>query len=218
MKTNFLLLLLAFCLGTFSLHAQDAADDSFYSLDKIQSVEIDLPYPNWAYLLDSLRFNGDGLLLGNVSINGTSFENVGVRYSETNVFQPGEKRNNLYIQLDYIDQSQKIEGHTQVHLSNALRDPSMVREVLSFAIARTYMPAPQANYANVSINDELVGLYVNVEPIGKAFLERNFGSSDGACFKARSFRKNDQFPDNCKQKLYGSLEYDSGGRVFPGQL
>ena len=43
-----------------ALHAQEST--GYYGMDKIQEVRISFVQDNWAYLLDSLRFNGDGLL------------------------------------------------------------------------------------------------------------------------------------------------------------
>ena len=128
-----------------ALHAQEST--RYYGMDKIQEVRISFVQDNWAYLLDSLRFNGDGLLLGNLEINGQRFQNVGVRYKASKSFTPGKMRNSLHIELDYINQEQKLEGHRTVELSNALRDPSMIREVLAYELARDYMPAPRANSA-----------------------------------------------------------------------
>ena len=45
--------------------------------------------------------------------------------------------------------------------------------MLAYEVARNYMPASRANFANVYVNDTLQGLYVNVEDVGKDFLERS---------------------------------------------
>ena len=63
------------------------------------------------------------------------------------------------------------------------QDPSFVREVLSYEIARKYMPASKANYANVYVNDTLIGLYTNVESVGGEFLEGHYNSSDNPFIK-----------------------------------
>ena len=200
----------------FVLGQADAqnSEQSFYDTDKIQEVRIDFSQNNWAYLLDSLRFNGSGLLPGNARINGTTFENVGIRYEADQPFTPGQKRNSLYIQLDFSDAATNLEGHTSLMFSNALRDPSMVREVLGFEIARNYMPAPRANYVNVYINDELRGLYANIETLDPVFLETHFGSSDGAFFQARPYSQYDNFPEGCKQRIYGALEYEEDPECY----
>lgn len=209
MKNPLLLLVCVFLTSFTPIQAQ-----SFYDAGKIQEVRIQFPFDNWVYLLDSLRFNGDGLLGGSVRINGVAYENAGVRYEADQPFSPGEMRNSLHIRLNYMEESQHLEGHQTLHFSNALRDPSMVREVLGFEIASSYMPAPRANYARVYINDKLYGLFVNVETIEPVFLEKHFGSSDGAFFKARSYSQYDNFPEGCKRSLYGSLEYESDSECY----
>ena len=45
------------------------------------------------------------------------------------------------------------------------------------------MPAPEANYVNLYVNDTLIGLYVNVEAINKDFLLKHFDHKSGPFFK-----------------------------------
>jgi len=73
----------------------------------------------------------------------------------------------------------------------------MVREVLGFEIARSYMPAPQANYAQVKINNGLYGLFVNVEPLDEGFLNKHYGSAEGPFFSARLHDYYEREPRGC---------------------
>jgi hypothetical protein len=203
------LLLLFFLACVFSASAQS----DFYKTDKIQDIQLTFEEDNWAYLLDSLRTNGNGLLLGNVTINGTEYKNVGVRYRGSKSFRAGGKRNALYIKLNYINKKQNIDGHTSIKLSNSMRDPSLVREVLSYEIARDYMPAPQANYASVGVNKANYGMFVNVQAVDKAFLENYYGTSEGAFFKVNTDADIDE-PAGCKQNIFGSLEYDESVKCY----
>ncbi len=203
------LLLFFFLACVFSASAQS----DFYKTDKIQDIQLTFEEDNWAYLLDSLRTNGNGFLLGNVAINGTEYNNVGVRYRGSKSFRPGGKRNALYIKLNYINKKQNIDGHSSIKLSNSMRDPSLVREVLSYEIARDYMPAPQANYASVGINKANYGVFVNVQAVDKAFLTQYFGDSEGAFFKVNNDADIDE-PEGCKQNIFGSLEADKGVKCY----
>lgn len=211
---NPLLLIALFLVVALGNSAAQSTEKSFYDSDKIQEVRILFPFDNWMYLLDSLRFNGSGYLQGSVKINGKTYDNVGVRYEADQPFTPGQKRNSMRIQLNFLDEEQNLEGHVSLHFSNALRDPSMVREVLGFEIARANMPAPRANYANVYINSELQGLFANIETIDPVFLEKYYGSSDGAFFQARSHSQYDNFPEGCKKGIYGAMEYESDPECY----
>lgn len=188
------------CLVPFFLGAQS---NNFYAPDQIQEVRITFSGDNWKYLLDSLRYNGDELLNGNVSINGTPIENAGVRYRDGRSFTPNGRRNGLFVDLGQAD----YQGYNVIDLSSALRDPSLVREVLASEIAGTYFHSPKANFAKVFINDELYGLFVNKEAVAKGYLERVFGESTGALAMPHK-DPSEIVPAGCIQKAYGSLQLE----------
>lgn len=193
--------------------AQEEGAQSFYDVGTIQEIKISFEQENWRYALDSLRFNGEGLLLGTVEINGQRFSDIGVRYRESRSFQPGNKRNSLYLKLNFIDKEQNYEGRSTVKLSSALRDPSMVREVFGYEVARQYMPAPMANYARVFVNGEYYGLFVNIEPVDDAFLSRTFGHKDGTFLRC-SPNLLDPEPAGCKSDVFGSLQFDESAKCY----
>ena len=210
MKRSILILFSLFFLSTFS---PVAAQDDFYDVNAIQEIKITFEQDNWRYVLDSLRFNGEGLLLGAIEINGQKFNDIGVRYRGSRSFQPGNKRNSLYIKLNFIDKEQSYQGQQTVKLSSALRDPSMVREVLGYEIARKYMPAPRANYTKVIVNGEYYGLFVNVEPIDDAFLTHHFGNSKGTFVQCAPNLVEEE-PQGCKSDVFGSLQYDNSAKCY----
>ena len=185
----------------------------FYATKNIQDIKLYFAEDNWSYLLDTLRKNGNRYLLGHAEINGKKYKNIGVQIADGRGFQPDQKRNDLVIKLNLVDRVQNHQGYSTIHLSCARRDPSMVREVLGFEIARDYMPAPKANYARVSINDKYYGLLVNIESVDRKFLETNFGDSDGTFFKGEPEIYPDA-PDFCKKRVYSSLVTEEDVRCY----
>ena len=128
-----------FLLAPILLFAQA---EKFYSSDQIQEIRIQFQADNWKYLLDSLRFNGEELLEGSVSINGaTAMQGAGVRYRDGRSFTPNGKRNGIFVDLG----ENSFGDYQTMDLSSALRDPSLVREVLASEIARTYFDAPHSS-------------------------------------------------------------------------
>lgn len=177
----------------------------FYDINTIQEIRISFKENNWRDILDSLRYNGNNMLAGTVEINKQKFEGAKIRYRSARAFQIGGKRNSLHISLA---DGQDYQGYNKFELSNALRDPSMVREVLAYEIARKYMPAPKANYAKVQINGDSYGFFVNIESVEGKFLEENFGESDGELYHATT-ATNMALPDGCNAKNFGSLQYEA---------
>lgn len=208
-----LLIFSMFCLAPANSQNNSNTPD-FYKTDQVQDIKITFKQDNWKYTLDSLRFNGNEFMEAVVEINGQHYPEAGVQYKDSKSFSTGAERNSFNIQLDYKKEGQQIDGYSKLKLSNALRDPSMVREVLGFEIARNYMTAPFANYARVSVNGDYYGLLVNIESVeDPAFRKRYFNNADNAFFKANESLKNEG-NEGCKKNIYGSLEHDEKAACY----
>lgn len=155
----------------------------FYDLNTIQTIEITFAESNWDQLLDNAyASSGDYILAQQVKINGIVFDSVGVKYKGNSTYNPNQNKNPFHIELDtYKDH--KYEAYTDIKLSNVAKDPSFLREVLSYQILRQYMDAPLSNYANVYVNGTLLGLYSNSESISKKFVDSRFYSKRNTFIK-----------------------------------
>jgi len=165
-------------LFTTTLNGQD-----FYNLNTIQTIEITFAQNNWDQLLDNAYAStGDYILAETVTINGEVFDSVGVKYKGNSTYQSNQTKNPFHIELDtYKDH--KYENYTDIKLSNVAKDPSFLREVLSYQILRQYMDAPLSNFANVYVNGTLIGLYSNSEAISKKFVNSRFYSKTNTFIK-----------------------------------
>lgn len=206
------ILVLAFCVSMWGIgfvSGQNQPD--FYHTNTVQEVSITFEQDNWRDILDSLRYNGSETLTGTVIINGQRFDEARVRYRNARAFQIGGMHNSLYIQLPA---GKTYQGYSIIELSNALRDPSMVREVLAYEIARQYMPAPKANYAKIAINGNYYGFFVNVESVrDPKFLAEHFGTGDGELYQAElAIRQT--LPDGCNARAFASLQYDGNEACY----
>ncbi|MEM6699131.1 MAG: CotH kinase family protein [Bacteroidota bacterium] len=188
------------------------AQQDFFSLDDIQEIKIQTEAEKWRYLLDSLRVNGDGTLDASVEINGKNYEKAKFRYQDFKAFTPSEKINPLHIELD-----KKYGMHTTIQLSNALRDPSLLREVMAYEIIRNYMPAPRANLVKVYINDEFYALLINIEPIDEAYLKKYYGDAKGTFFKSQP-QLGVKVSSGCKRTAFASLQYDQSLVCYQDQF
>lgn len=162
-----------------------AAGQNFYDVNQVNRIEIVFAESNWDSILDSLYAAGQGgRLVGTVVVNGVRFDSVGVRYKGQSSYHPDRIKNPLNIRMDYLVNDQLVDGcYGTLKLSNVYKDPSFVREVLSYETARKYMVAGQANFSNLYINNVLIGLYVSDQDVDKFFTRTHFGSDEGARFK-----------------------------------
>jgi len=180
-----------------------SAQEDFYNLNTIREIKITFDQANWDHLLDSLFEAGDEERLpGHLSIDGQAFDSVGIRYKGYSSVNVDFIKNPLNIKLDYVHNDQEYLGIQKIKLSNVIHDPSFIREVLSFDIARNYLSAPRANWANVYINDTLTGLFVNVESVNKDFTDDHFGSRNNSFFKGEPLELEYPFGSNANLQYY----------------
>lgn len=204
----YLLTITFYFLTPFTTQAQQ----DFFALDEIQEIKIKTEAEKWRYLLDSLRINGDGVLEASVEINGKNYEKAKFRYQNFRAFTPNAKINPLHIELD-----EKHGIHNTLSLSHALRDPSLLREVMAYEIIRNYMPAPRANLAKVYVNDEFYALLVNIEPIDEAYLKKYYDSAEGTFFRSQP-QIGAKVTTGCKKTAFASLQYDQSLLCYQDQF
>jgi hypothetical protein len=179
MKQKIVSCILVMLAITGTVYGQD-----FYDINTINTVELTFEQSNWDSLLDSLYVDGnENRLIGTAKINGILFDSVGVRYKGNSSYNAGQNKNPLNIKLDYIIDGQEYEGYGTLKLANGYKDPSFVREVLSYEIARDYMPASLANFCKVFINGTYLGLYTSVQDVDKKFLRTHYYNGNNPFFK-----------------------------------
>jgi hypothetical protein len=214
MKKFILFFLLAVICSATVLTAQKSDFNDFYNTERIQDVRLQFKQKNWKVFLDSLKVNGEEMLLGTLTIGAKQYKNVGIRYSGSKSFSYGGERNSFQVKLNQINKEQNHQGVTRLKLSNALRDPSMVREVLGYEIARKYMRASRANYTRMYVNGEYRGLYVNVEHVDGNFLTSQFGTKEGTLVKGAQPGDGMKADNGCLKNIPGTLMYEEDASCY----
>ena len=150
---------------------------SFYDIGTIQEIKIVFSQSNWDYMLDTAKAGDESYLMAQtVTINGTVFDSVGVKYKGNSTYKANQTKNPWHIELDTY-KPQDYQGFKDIKLSNVAKDPSFLREVLTYEVARKYMVAPRSNYAVVYVNGSQIGLYSNSEAISKTFVKLHLSSN-----------------------------------------
>lgn len=174
MKKYLFLIIVTALLGIQS-YAQE-----LYDINTITEIEITFEENNWENILEQYYTNNNGeRLLADVTVNGISYDSVGVRFKGNVTYSPSNGKNPLNIKLDYI-KNHDYDGYETLKLTNGQHDPSFVREVLSYKIARQYMVAPQSNYAKVTINGNLYGIFSSSENVSSDFQKDYLYARKGA--------------------------------------
>jgi hypothetical protein len=160
-----------------------SAQNDLYDIHQIQEIKINFYQSDWRHILDSLfiNFGEEGRLVCDVAVNGKDYPKAGIRFKGFSSYDVDRIKNPFNIDLDYTYKHQNYQGYTKLKLGNVTYDPSFVREAVSYKIAQKYMPASQANFAKIYINDVYAGLYVSVEAVDDKYISKFF-ESEGNCF------------------------------------
>jgi hypothetical protein len=163
--------------------AHGVLNADFYDPAVVQDIRLYFAQSNWDTILDQLYAAGEERLLGTAVINGVTYDSVGVRYKGNSSYNASRVKNPFNIKLDYVIEDQNIDGYTTIKLANGFSDPSFIRETLGYEIARKYMPASKANYANVYVNNVRIGIYTNDQDIDDDFGDSYFNCGSNVRIK-----------------------------------
>jgi hypothetical protein len=162
---------------------------NIFEINNIKDVKVTFAYPDWDKKLDSLKKLGNEYrLFGKVTIDGIIYDSCGIRYKGNSSYNSVRNLETpklpFNIKINEVKKGQKLPGgYETLKLSNVFRDPSFLREALSYEIFRKYMPASKANYVRLFVNEKLIGFYNSVEPVDDILLKKYFGSDKGVLVK-----------------------------------
>ncbi len=186
-----------------------------FELNKVKEVRVTFKEKGWDDVLDSLKKLGnDYRLPGTVYIDGIRYDSCSIRYkgnsSYNNVRNLGSSKLPFNIKSNEFKRKQRFPGgYETMKLTNIFRDPSFVREALSYEIARKYMPASKANFVRLYVNEQFLGVYNSIEPIEDVFLKNNFGNFKGDLVKCD--------PDWNVQEKKGCPHGDKSSLMYIGE-
>jgi len=160
------------------------ADVPLYSPDVLRTLFLEFENADWEQELADFK-NTDVQVPARLVVDGKSYRHVGVHFHGTSSFMgvPDGSKRSLVLTLDFIHRNQNLGGYRKLILLNSHEDPSFLRTVLAFEIARDYIPAPKANHVRLVINGESWGVYVNQQFFNKDFVREWFGTTKGARWK-----------------------------------
>lgn len=129
--------------------------------------------------------NTDVEMPATLTVDGKTYPDVGVHFRGMSSFMmvPEGRKRSLNLSLNWIHKGQDIDHYNTFNLLNSHEDPSFLRSVLFYEVARHYLPAPKANFVRVVINGENWGVYVNVQQFNKDFVKDWFDTKKGARWK-----------------------------------
>lgn len=170
-----------------------------YDLDHLLRVELELPADDWDQLRTQTRTLADTLLKedcqsepfespftwfeASATIDGQHFERVDLR-KKGFLGSMSEEKPALKLDLGEYEDDATFQGERRLTLNNAVSDPAYVRQCVSYGFFDDAgLPAPRCSLAQVMVNGEDLGIFVNVEPIKEPMLARLFDDGEGNLYE-----------------------------------
>ncbi len=155
-----------------------------YDAGTLRTVFLQFENTDWEQELADFH-NTDVDVPATLTVDGKVYKDVGVRFRGMSSYMmvPEGRKRSLNITLDMAHPDQSLLGARTLNLLNSHEDGTYLHAVLYSKIARAYIPAPDANFVRVSINQESWGVYVSAEQYNKDFLQKWYGTTGGARWK-----------------------------------
>ena len=127
----------------------------------------------------------------NLVIDGESYKNVGIRgkgnTSLSSVAAMGSSRYSFKIEFDKYDSTKSYHGLDKISLNNLIQDNTMLKDYLTYQMMNAFgVPSSLSSFVYITVNGEDWGLYLAVEGVEEAFLQRNYGNDYGELYKPDS--------------------------------
>ncbi len=126
-----------------------------------------------------------------VIIDGEAYRNVAIRAkgntSLSMVESYGNNRYSFKIEFDHYDSALSYYGLDKLCLNNIIQDNTYMKDYLAYQLMGQFgVDAPLCSYSYITVNGEDWGLYLAVEGVEDAFLQRSYGADHGELYKPDS--------------------------------
>lgn len=126
-----------------------------------------------------------------ILIDGEAYRNVAIRAkgntSLSSVASYGNDRYSFKIEFDHYDNANSYYGLDKLCLNNIIQDNTYMKDYLVYQLMRGFgADAPLCSFSYITVNGDDWGLYLAVEGIEDAFLQRCYGNESGQLYKPDS--------------------------------
>ncbi|KAF2679028.1 hypothetical protein K458DRAFT_422688 [Lentithecium fluviatile CBS 122367] len=181
--------------------------NSFYDIDNLLTIDITIPAADWQALKNAEPRGGrcnfgyigdrfDWYKATLVKISGTKFPAAGsqgfpdvgiIKKSYCGSFSTTKPSLRLDFSRNVAANEKAVEdliGAKTLTLNNSVQDSSYIRQTLGYELFRQAgLPYARCNYVKVVVNGTSMGIYINLEPIKKRYVEHIFGNAKGNAYE-----------------------------------
>ena len=157
--------------------------------DQSRVHTIDIVMQDWESFLDTAT--SEEYAACHLVIDGESFKNVAIRgkgnTSLSSVQAYGNNRYSFKVEFDHYQYGATYHGLDKLSLNNLIQDNTYMKDYFAYTMMNKMgVAAPLCSFVQINVNGEPWGLYLAVEGVEDAFLQRNYGKDHGELYKPDS--------------------------------
>ena len=162
-------------------------ENRLFDVSKVHTIDIVMN--NWDEFIETCE--NEEYAVCNALIDGELYTNIGIRAkgntSLSSVSQMNSDRYSFKIEFDQYDTTKSYYGLDKLSLNNVIQDNTYMKDFLVYQMMNQFgASAPLCSYVYITVNGEDWGLYLAVEGVEDAFLQRNYGNDYGELYKPDS--------------------------------
>lgn len=174
-------------LGLKTIEKTAVYKEKLFDTSKVHTIDIVMD--NWEDFLDNCE--SEEYYACSLVIDNESCKNVAIRAkgntSLTQVASYGNDRYSFKIEFDHYDNAKTYYGLDKLCLNNIIQDNTYMKDYLTYQMMLSQdVASPLCSYVYITVNGEDWGLYLAVEGVEDAFLDRNYPDEDGELYKPDS--------------------------------
>jgi len=175
----------------------DDGSTYLYDPDVVRDVYLDIPPATWAAI--DAQAAPPGCVPYERDYHTATLTFDGVVYAGVGIHIKGgcgssrdmDGKPSFKVKLDWDDPTsagcpapRRIHGQKHLTLNNNVQDRTMQHERMAYELEQTLgVPTPRASSVRLYVNNTYWGVYTNVEPIDRRFMERWFDDSGGMAYE-----------------------------------
>ena len=157
--------------------------EDYFDSSSLMRVDVTVDSADWQAMLDSAA--SEEYIECDIALNGKSVSSAGIRCKgNSSLSMTQDERYSFKISFGEYVKKQTFHGLDKMVLNNTQSDNTFIKEYLScYLLNRAGAKTPLFAMAEIYVNGEYWGLYLAVECIDDAFIERNFSTDGGFLYK-----------------------------------
>lgn len=185
-------------LGVQAAEMELGYETRLFDDTRVHTLDIQVDESDWEQMLSDATSKTyipctlviDGETIGNAAIRpkgNTSLSSVSTMDSQRYSFK---------VEFDHYASGQTYHGLDKLSLNNLIYDTTYLKDYLVYDMMNYIgADAPLSSFVNITVNGEAWGLYLAVEGIEEAFLQRNYGNDYGELYKPDSMQLRNDMQD-----------------------